>query len=51
MDPSKIEYHLELGAYYLKSGLKAKALGVLKNALLHHPNAAKIQEAIKAASA
>lgn len=51
LDPAKIEYHLELGNYYLRSGLKAKALGVLKNALLLHPNAPKIQEAIKAAGA
>ncbi|MDH4163176.1 MAG: DnaJ domain-containing protein [Nitrospirota bacterium] len=49
LDQTRIEHHLELGSFYLKSGLKAKALGVLNNALLHHPNAPRIQEAIKAA--
>ncbi len=49
LDPAKPEHHLELGAYYLKNGQKAKALGVLNNALLRHPNSPKILEAIKSA--
>jgi Tfp pilus assembly protein PilF len=45
-----MEHYLELGTLYLRNGQKAKALGVLNNALLHHPNAPRILEAIKAAS-
>lgn len=51
LDSSKVEHHLELGNFYIKTGQKAKALGVLKNALLRHPHAVKVQEAIKAISA
>jgi tetratricopeptide (TPR) repeat protein len=45
--PSKIEYYLELGNFYVKNGLKAKALIVYHDALKHHPNADKIKQAIK----
>ena len=49
LDPSKPEYHLALGNFYLRSGLKAKALGVLNNALLRFPDAPKIRETVVAA--
>jgi curved DNA-binding protein CbpA len=49
LDPSKAEYHLALGNFYLKAGLKAKALGVFNNALLRFPDAPKIREAVVAA--
>jgi len=49
LDPSKPEYHLALGNFYLKTGLKARALGVLNNALLRFPDAAKIKDAVVAA--
>ncbi len=49
LDPSKSEYHLALSNFYLKAGLKAKALGVLNNALLRFPDVPKIKEAVVAA--
>jgi tetratricopeptide (TPR) repeat protein len=49
LDPSKLEHHYELGNYYLRAGLKAKALGILNNALMRFPNTQKIKDAIKAA--
>ncbi len=48
-DPSKLEYHLALGNLYLQTGMKAKALGVLNNALLRFPDAPKIKAAVVAA--
>ena len=49
IDPTKIEYHIELSNLYLQSGLKTKALGVLNNALNHHPDSPRINDAIAAA--
>ncbi|MEK6742350.1 MAG: DnaJ domain-containing protein [Nitrospirota bacterium] len=49
IDPTKIEYHIELSNLYIKSGLKTKAIGVLNNALNHHPDSPRINEAIAAA--
>jgi tetratricopeptide (TPR) repeat protein len=47
MAPSKIEYFLELGNFYAKNGLKAKAMTVYQDALKRHPNADQIKQAIK----
>lgn len=47
MAPSKIDYYLELGNFYLRSGLKTKALSVYQDALRHDPNSEKIKEAIR----
>lgn len=49
LDATKVEYHIELSNLYLKSGMKAKALGILNNALRHVSWTDKIQEAIAAA--
>lgn len=49
LDPTKVEYHVELSNLYIKSDLKTKAIGVLNNALNHHPGSARINEAIAAA--
>jgi len=49
MAPSKIEYYLELGNFYAKNGLKAKALSVYQNALRHDPNSDRLMQAIKKA--
>ncbi|MFA5074010.1 MAG: DUF4388 domain-containing protein [Nitrospirota bacterium] len=43
----KIEYHLELAAFYLKNGSKAKALTVYRDALRIHPTSDKIKQAVK----
>ena len=47
MAPEKIAYYLELGNFYTRSGLKAKALSVYQDALLHDPSSAQIAAAIK----
>jgi tetratricopeptide (TPR) repeat protein len=49
LDPTKVEYHIELSNLYIKSGLKTKALAVLNNALNHHPDSLRITDAIAAA--
>jgi len=49
IDPTKIEFHIELSNLYIKNGLKSKALGVLNNALNHHPDSPRINDAIAAA--
>ncbi len=49
IDPLRQEYQLELGALYLKSGLKAKALEAYNAALQHHPDSEEIKQAIMAA--
>jgi len=49
LDPTKIEYHLELSNLYIKSDLTTKAVGVLNKALNHHPDADRINAAIAAA--
>jgi len=47
--PSHIDYYLELGNFYIKGGLKPKALVVYQNALKRDPKSEKIKLAIKAA--
>ena len=47
MAPSRIEYYLELGNYYVRNGLKPKALVVYEKALKRDPNSDKIKQAIK----
>jgi tetratricopeptide (TPR) repeat protein len=49
LDPTRIEYHIELSNLYIRMGLKTKALGVLNNALNHHPDSPRINDAIAAA--
>jgi curved DNA-binding protein CbpA len=49
MDPGKIEYRLELGNFYQRSGLKAKALDAYRRALEHDPHSEKLLAAIKKA--
>jgi curved DNA-binding protein CbpA len=46
-EPEKSEYHLELGNFYARSGLKEKALGAYQNALQHDPNSENINKAIQ----
>jgi curved DNA-binding protein CbpA len=46
-EPKKSEYHLELGNFYARSGLKEKALAAYRNALKHDPNSDKINQAIR----
>jgi DnaJ-class molecular chaperone len=50
LTPSRIEYYLELGNFYEKNGLKAKALAVYQEALKRDPGSEKIKETIKRAS-
>ena len=45
--PGKSEYHLELGNFYARSGLKEKALAAYRNALQHDPNSDTINKAIQ----
>ena len=47
IDPLKPEYYIQLGALYVKSGLKNKALDVYIAALRDNPDSEKIKEAIK----
>ena len=47
MAPGKSEYHLELGNFYARSGLKAKALTTYQKALRLDPNSDKIKTAIQ----
>jgi curved DNA-binding protein CbpA len=47
MAPGKSEYHLELGNFYARSGLKAKALTTYQKALRLDPNSDKIKKAIQ----
>lgn len=46
LTPSSIEYYLELGNFYEKHDLKAKALAVYQEALKRDPNSHKVKEAI-----
>ncbi len=48
--PNKSEYHMELGNFYARSGLKAKALTSYRKALQIEPNSDKIQKAIQKVS-
>ncbi|MCK9419950.1 MAG: DnaJ domain-containing protein [Nitrospirae bacterium] len=45
--PKKSDYHLELGNFYARSGLKEKALAAYRNALQHDPMSDKITKAIQ----
>jgi hypothetical protein len=45
--PANVGYNLELGNFYAKYGLKAKALSVYRDALKYDPKSEKIKEAIK----
>ena len=45
--PEKSEYHLELGHFYARSGLKVKALAAYQKALEYEPNSDKISKAIQ----
>jgi len=47
MAPSHIEYHLELGSFFARLGLKEKALTVYQNVLKRDPNSEKAKQAIK----
>jgi Flp pilus assembly protein TadD len=47
MSSSKVEYYLELGNYYAKNGLRAKAMVVYEKALKRYPTSEKIKQAIK----
>lgn len=51
MAPEKTEYALELGNFYVKNGLKAKALTVFQGALKRDPKSDAIRLAIKNAGA
>lgn len=50
LKPEKIEFQLELGNLYIRSGLKSKALAVLKKAQMQDPDSDKIKRAIQAAN-
>jgi curved DNA-binding protein CbpA len=50
LDPTKVEYHIELSNLYLKSNLRTKAVDVLNNALMRNPNSPKLKDALNAAS-
>jgi curved DNA-binding protein CbpA len=45
--PEKSEYHLELGNFYARSGLKEKALDAYQNALQRDPTSDTINKAIQ----
>jgi curved DNA-binding protein CbpA len=45
--PSKIDFYLELGNFYAKNGLKAKALATFNDALRREPGSIKVQQAIQ----
>ncbi|NTW59765.1 MAG: DnaJ domain-containing protein [Nitrospirae bacterium] len=49
LDPTKVEYPIELSNVYLKSNFRTKAVDVLNNALKRHPDSPKLKDAIKAA--
>ncbi len=45
--PKRSEYHLELGHFYARSGLKVKAITAYQNALQLDPDSDKITKAIQ----
>lgn len=47
MEPSNMEYYLAFGNFYVKFGLKDKALSVYRDALKRSPNSEKIKQAMK----
>lgn len=49
LDPTKLDHHFELGAFYLRTDQKAKGIGILNNALLQFPGAEKVRSALKSA--
>jgi tetratricopeptide (TPR) repeat protein len=49
LDTAKVDHHVELGNFYLRTGHKAKALGIFTNALLRFPSAPKVRDGVKAA--
>ncbi len=50
IDPTKVEYHIELSNLYLASGMKPRAVGVLNSALQHVAWKDKIEEALALAN-
>ena len=49
LTPANIEYLLELGNFYMKNGLKLKALSMYRKALKNDPGSDKIKSYIKSA--
>ena len=49
LSPSNASYFLELGNFYMKNGLKTKALSVFQQALKCDPTSEKIKSSIKSA--
>lgn len=49
LSPSNVEYLLELGNFYMRNGLKMKALSVFQKALKRDPGSDKIKSFIKSA--
>jgi tetratricopeptide (TPR) repeat protein len=49
LSPSRAEYFLELGNFYMKNGLKTKALSMFQKALTCDPSSDKIKSFIKSA--
>jgi curved DNA-binding protein CbpA len=47
--PKKVEYYMALGSFYEKSGLKAKALTIYRDALKYDPQSEKLKQAIEKA--
>jgi len=47
--PIKIEYHLALGQFYVRHGLKTRAFSAYQDALKRAPNSKRIMQAIKQA--
>ncbi len=47
MAPSRIDYYLELGNFYVKNGLRTKARSTFEEALQHDPNSIQIKQALK----
>jgi len=50
LKPEKIEFYLELGSLYSRSGLKTKALAILRKAQMIDPDSEKIKRAIQSES-
>jgi curved DNA-binding protein CbpA len=50
LDPSKVDYYLDLGNLYARTGLATKALDILRKAQVQDPNSEKIRSAIQRVS-
>jgi len=50
MSPGRLEYYMELGNFYLKNNLKAKALAVFNKARDRGLDSAQLRQAIAAAA-